>query len=366
MTTSTEVDPYRDVVGQAAARGFLTRAAGDPTNAYLIVGPPGSGKLDLARAFAADVLSRGLDDDARVRVVDLVLGDRFADCRVFGAQGSRVRKEEVLPFQQECHRKPVDGHTKVVIGVGYDQITAEAAGSLLKTIEEPGPSVIIVLLAEDVPRELVTIASRCVRVNLPPLTTAEIRAALDAVPDLAGVASDALDRAAEAAGGDLRRARVLATDERFGLRLAAWAGVPAQLDGTGAAVAARVADLVAMIDEALAPLEALLAAESAAADAEAERYGSRRESRKQEEDRHKRILRRARDAELVAGLGVLAGVYRDAVVSAALPVTDGLNAVEAIDRLATDLSVSPTIRLQLLALFLDLPAMAVSPVAGRV
>lgn len=361
VATSTDVDPYRDVVGQAPAREFLARAAADPTNAYLIVGPRGSGRLALARAFAADVLSRPLAGEERARVVDLVLADKFADCRVFGAEGSRVRREEVEPFQDECFHKPVDGDVKVVIGVGFDAITAGAAPTLLKTIEEPAASVIIVLLAEDVPPELITIASRCVRVNVAPLSVEEVRTGLALDPDLVGTEPEVLDRAAQASGGDLRRAKVLATDERFVLRLEAWATVPARLDGSGAAVAALVADLLSMIDEALAPLEALLAEEVREWDAEAERYGSRRETRKQQEERHKRILRAARDAEHRAGLAVLAGAYRDAAVSGSLPVADAAAAVAAIDGLARELVRSPNLRLQLLALFLEL-----APVAGRV
>lgn len=355
---TTEVDPYRGVVGQTAAREFFARAADDPTNAYLLVGPRGSGKLALARAFAADVLSRGLDDDARARVVDLVLTTRFADCREFGAEGSRVRKQEVEPFQEECYRKPVDGQTKVVIGVGFDAITESAAVSLLKTIEEPGPSVIVVLLAEDVPPDLVTVASRCVRVNLLPLTNDEVRAGLAADPDLSDTAPEVLAAAADAAGGDLRRARVLATDERFGLRLAAWAGVPGRLDGTGAAVSSQVADLLAMIDDALAPLEALLKAETEEADAEQERYGTRRESRSEEDERHRRIIRRERNAEFRVGLGVLAGVYRDAAVAGTLPLADAVGAVSAIDQLAIEMIRTPNMRLQLMALFRRLPPVA--------
>jgi len=358
VATSTEVDPYRDVIGQAAAQEFLRRAAADPTSAYLIVGPRGSGKLELARAFAADVLSRSLDGDERARVVDLVLGDMFADCRVFGAEGSLVRKGEVKPFQDECYRKPVDGDSKVVIGVGYDAITEGAAPTLLKTIEEPGPSVVIVLLAEDVPPELITIASRCVRVNLPPLHRDDVRQGLAADPDLAGTPDEVLDQAADAAGGDLRRAKVLATDERFVLRLAAWAAVPSRLDGTGATIAALAADLLSMIEESLEPLKVVLAAETAAADAEAERYGSRRETRKQEQERHARILRRERDNEFRIGLGVLAGVYRDAAVSGALPVAEAVAAVDAIDALALEMVRAPNMRLQLLALFLGLPPLA--------
>lgn len=361
MATSTDVDPYRNVVGQASAREFLSRAAADPTNAYLIVGPKGSGRLALARAFAADVLTRSLPADERARVVDLVLADMFADCAVFGAEGSRVRKEEAEVLRDECYRKPVDGDVKVVIGVGYDAITEGAAPILLKTIEEPGPSVVVVLLAEDVPPELITIASRCVRVNALPLSADDVRAGLALDTDLVGMAPEVLDRAAQASGGDLRRAKVLATDERFSLRLDAWAAVPSLLDGTGSVVSGLVADLVSMVDEALEPLEALLAEEMREADAEAERYGSRRETRKQQEERHKRILRAARNAEYRIGLAAVAGAYRDAAVAGTLGVAAATAAVEAIDRLAIEMVRSPNMRLQLLALFLDLP-----PVAGRV
>jgi DNA polymerase-3 subunit delta' len=287
--------------------------------------------------------------------VDLVLADRFADCRIFGAEGSRVRVEEVRPFLDECYRKPVEGDTKVVVGVGYDAITEPAAATLLKTVEEPGPSVVIVLLAEDVPDQLVTIASRCVRVNLLPLTAEEIRAGLADDPGIAGVDADIVDRAAGAAGGDLRRAKVLATDERFVLRLEAWAQVPGRLDGSGAAVVSCVVDLQSMIEESLEPLKAVLAAETVAADAEAETYGRRRETHKQEEDRHKRIVRRGVDAEYVTGLGILASVYRDAATSGAIPLARCVAAVEAIDRFALEMVRSPNLRLQLQALFLDLP-----------
>lgn len=358
MATSTDVDPYRDVVGQADARNFLVRAAADPTNAYLIVGPHGSGKLDLARAFAADLLTAGLPSDERTRVIDLVLAGNFADCTLVGAEGSRVRKDEARVLHDECYRKPVDGRYKVVIGLGFDVITDEAAATLLKTIEEPGPSVIVILLAEHVPPELVTIASRCVRVHLPPLTSAEVRAGLAADPALVAVSPEVLDRAADGAAGDLRRARVLATDERFALRVDAWAAVPTRLDGSGAVAAALVADLLSMVEESVEPLKNALARETTEADAEEEKYGRRRETRKQEDDRHKRILRRDRDAEYRMGLAILARTYREAATSGSLSLADSVAAVEAINLLAAEMVRSPTMRLQLLALFLKLPPVA--------
>ena len=49
---------------------------------------------------------------------------------------------------------------------------------------------------------------------------------------------------AEASGGRLDRARLLASDAGFGARRAAWQAVPSRLDGTGATVAVVAAELV--------------------------------------------------------------------------------------------------------------------------
>ncbi len=62
------VDPWRDVVGQEGAVRRLAASVAGPVHAYLLVGPPGSGKQALARAFAAALLSVGAEDDARASV----------------------------------------------------------------------------------------------------------------------------------------------------------------------------------------------------------------------------------------------------------------------------------------------------------
>jgi len=355
VAAPTEVDCYAGVVGQQAARRFLASEAVDPVHAYLLVGPPGSGKTSLARAFAADVLSAGLDPVERARVVDLVLRDMSADVAMVGAQGSRIRRQEAEELVAGAWRKPVEGNVKVLIGVGFDTITDEAAALLLKTIEEPGPSAVFVLLAEGVPPDLVTIASRCVRVDLPPLTAAEVEAALQADPALAEVPPERIQRAAVDAHGDLRRARVLATDERFALRLDAWAAVPTTLDGFGATAHRLAEELWSMMEEAKAPLAASLAAEAEAAEAEAERYGRRRESRADETARHRRIERRFTNAEFMAGLGVLARRYRDAAVAGQVSPASADAVVRDLDRLGNELVRNPNLRLQLQALLVRLP-----------
>lgn len=358
-TPTADPDCYRQVVGQRAAREFLATQAADPVNAYMLVGPPGSGKLDLALAFAADVVCAHADPAERQNIVDLVLRNMYADVIVQGAEGSRVREEEAKVVTAEAYRKPTVGAVKVIIGVGFDTITDKAAALLLKTIEEPGPSVVFVLLAENVPADLVTIASRCVRVGIPALSADEISEALFADPELAALPTAQLERAAAGAVGDLRRARVLATDERFAVRLDTWAAVPSRLDGTGAAVRRLVAELMSMMDEAWEPMDVVLTAEAAAAAAEAEEYGSRRESRTDEKDRHARIKRRFYNGELQAGFAVMARVYRDAAMAGTTSVGAAADAVDAMGRLSLELVRNPNRKLQLQALFLKLPPLSV-------
>jgi DNA polymerase-3 subunit delta' len=358
MASSTaDPDCYRHVVGQHAAREFLASQAANPVNAYMLVGPPGSGKKDLALAFAADIVCAHADPADWENIVDLVLRNMYADVIVQGAEGARVRKVEAESLTKEAYRKPVVGAVKVIIGVGFDTIIDEASALLLKTIEEPGPSVVFVLLADDVPTDLVTIASRCVRVNLPHLSADEIREALLADPEMMALPTAQIERAATGAMGDLRRARVLATDERFAVRVDTWAAVPGRLDGTGATVHRLAAELMAMVEEAFEPMHLVLVAETAAADAEAEEYGSRRESRTDEKARHARIERRFKNGELQAGLGVLARCYRDAALAGTISAVAASDAVEAMSRLSMELVRNPNHKLQLQALFLKLPSL---------
>ena len=76
-------------------------------------------------------------------------------------------------------------------------LVSHTGPALLKTIEEPPATTIFVILAEYLPPELVTIASRCVRVDFVPLTTAQVAGALEADGVDAGRATEL----AAAAGG---------------------------------------------------------------------------------------------------------------------------------------------------------------------
>ncbi|MGH9191831.1 MAG: ATP-binding protein, partial [Acidimicrobiales bacterium] len=248
MTSPTaparDTDPWRDVVDQAAAIRQLEAAARAPVHAYLLVGPPGSGKRALARGFAAKVLAPpDATDDDRERHVRLALAEQHPDLRIVEPEGMTFRKGEAENMVRHAVLAPVEGGRKVVVALGCELMEDEAAGYLLKIIEEPPASTVFVLLATEVVPELVTIASRCVRIEVCPLAVESIAERLTAE----GVASERAVVAASASSGDMDRARTLATDDRLALRHRAWREVPHRLDGTGARAAQVVAELQAMI-----------------------------------------------------------------------------------------------------------------------
>lgn len=343
---------YDDVVGQPGAVAQLRAAARSPVHAYLLVGPPGTGKRAAARSFAAALLCRQGGCGA-CRDCQLARREAHPDMLVVEREGAYIRVEQAAELVEWAALTPVESARKVAVLVDF-HLVREVGPMLLKTIEEPPAPVVFVVLADAVPPELATIASRCVRVEFSPVPTAAIAAALVSE----GVAPDQAQAAAEAAGGRIDRARLLAHDPGFARRRAAWRDAPSRLDGTGAAVAALVAELCALIDEVETPLAELQAAELAALDAELERYGERAGGdarRRRMVDRHRREKRRLRTDELRFGLATLAGAYRDRVAEGAPPALL-TEAVRAIDALCAALPHNPREELALWALFCRLDA----------
>lgn len=345
------------VVGQERAVDILRHAVDRPVHAYLLVGPPGCTKAVAARAFAAMLLA-GIDD-AEHRDARLALSRQHPDVTETERVGASIDKAQVSEVIRVAALAPVEGRRKVMILHDFHLLEAEGAARLLKTLEEPINDTVFLVLADQIPPELVTIASRCVRVDFSPIPDDVLRDTLLAEghdPDMAQLA-------ARAAAGDLDRARLLATDDGLMGRRAAFASVPARLDGSGAMVVRLATELATLIEEAAAPLLARQAREVAELEEIIAAAGERGSGRKALEDRHKRELRRHRTDEWRAGLAVMASEYRDALVAGRLSRPDAAShAIERIHRSLEALDRNPVESLLVQALLLELPAL---PDAGR-
>ena len=341
---------FDEIVGQESAVAHLRAAVAAPVHAYLLVGPPGSGKRTAAVALAAALLCPDGGCGA-CETCRRVLGGAHPDVVLVERAGPSITVDQAREVRRLAMRSPHEGARKVLLLTDF-HLVREAASVLLKVLEEPPPSTVFVILAEQVSPELVTIASRCVGIDFGPLTPEQVTAALVAEGVEPGVAAEV----AAASSGRLDRARLLAGDPGFAARREAWGAVPGRLDGTGAAVALVASDLAALLGEAgVATLEARQAAELAELDERVKRTGERGAGRKVLAERHKRELRRLRHDELRFGLATLAGVYRDALAAGEGDDRANIAAVAAIQAAAESMIRNPTEALLLQSLLLRLP-----------
>lgn len=343
------------VVGQPAAMTVVRAMAAHPGHAYLFVGPPGSTKHEAARALAVAIIT-GSDDDTS-RDARLAFAGAHPDIAEFEREGARLSIEEARDIVRRAGLAPVEADRKVIIINELHLLRPEAAAALLKTLEEPPESTTFIILAEYVPTEMVTIASRCSRIDFRPITTEAIADRLV----YEGVDPASALEAATSANGDLTKARLLAADPELGVRRRAFAAVPGLLDGTGATVISLAEGLIDHVDVAVEPLVARQRQEIADLDAMLERFGERRGGgKKQLEDRHKRELRRYRTDILRDGLGVMAGVYRDALLAGAFTRSESAEeAVAHIHRSIGALDRNPNESLLVQSLIWSLP-----PISG--
>ena len=338
------------VIGQAVAIARLQSSAAHPVHAYLFVGPAGSTKYEAARAFAALLLSGS--EDPGGRDARLALSGQHPDVREFLRVGPAINKEQADEIVRLAALAPNESARKVLILDEFHLLSPEAAAKLLKTIEEPPESTVFIVLADQMPTDLVTIASRCVRIDFRPITDEEITATLIAE----GVLSERASEATVAAHGDVTRARLLANDPKLAERRELFASVPQRLDGTGRVVVTLVEELLGSIEAAAAPLSARHADEVATMTERIAALGKRGSGKKSLEERHKRELRRHRVDELRSGLATLAGTYRDALVGGTVARPD--SAVRAVHRIHLALEAferNPNEPLLLQALLLELP-----------
>lgn len=305
------IDPRSGIVGQPRALEALRRAAVRPVHAYLLVGPRGSGVEEGARALGAALVEAAGDPRiARGRHPDVV------EFRPSANEYSVERdvRGGVLP---EIHAAPIEGPRKCVVLFEAERLNDPSANALLKSIEEPPPRTVVIVVTDSADALAITIRSRCQRIDFGALSDELVVESLLAD----GVPADAARLAASLAGGRLDRARTLA-GPLAPLRLA-FADAPARVTGYGATVLDLATGLGAALDDAVAALEAAQTRDLAEADAEAERLGyatrTAQAMRRRLVEAQKRTLRRARTEALLEGIAAIESVYRDALAPDAAP-----------------------------------------------
>jgi DNA polymerase-3 subunit delta' len=312
MTATAEIpEALREATEhQEGARAALAAALASPVHAYLVAGPPGSGKRRAARAFAAELLAQGAPDPADARRRALADPSPHPDLVWIAPRGTQHLVDEVRQrVITAAAYRPFEGERRVFVIEAADAMADESQNALLKTLEEPADFVHLLLISAEPELLLETVRSRCQEVRFRPLGEESVQAGLES----RGLGNDDDERraAARLSGGDPRRAEFLVGEQGRELR----------------AVAAECANAAVSGELEGAPWRRMLAAAEAtgsrAGDQTVERLGELaaeagqgegregRRAAREAEEAGRRAARRARTEALDAGLGLLASWLRD-------------------------------------------------------
>ncbi|MEU7422479.1 DNA polymerase III subunit delta' [Streptomyces sp. NPDC048362] len=366
---------WDDLVGQekvsavldAAARdadALVTAAAADEplpeaskmTHAWLFTGPPGAGRNQAARAFAAALQcvspDRALGGSPGCGFCDgchTALLGTHADVSAVAAVGAEILVRDMRDTVRKSFTAPANGRWQIILVEDAERLNEKSANAVLKAVEEPAPRTVWLLCAPSVEDVLPTIRSRCRHLNL---STPSVAAVTDMLVRRDGVEPEVAAAAARATQGHVDRARRLATDPAARERRAAVLKLPLRLDEVGACLRAaqELVDAAAEDAKQLAEevdgkeTEELKTALGAAQGGRLPRGTAG--VMKDLEDMQKRRRTRTQRDSLDVALGDLTAFYRDvlALQLGSRVAIANADAEDALERLARSSAPESTLR----------------------
>ena len=212
---------WNALVGQTDVVEKLSRAVNDAekirvgesgpamTHAWLITGPPGSGRSTAATTFAAALICP-LNGCGTCQICRMAPVGGHPDVEIITPSGLSYGVDEARELVRLSSLAPIDSPWRVIVMEDADRLTDQAFDSLLKSLEEPTPHTVWVLCAPSVEDVLPTIVSRTRHVSLRTPTTKDVT---ELLIDTYKVDPAMAAFAARASQGHIGRARGLATEE---------------------------------------------------------------------------------------------------------------------------------------------------------
>lgn len=163
----------RAVLGQKKALHLLlnTLKTGRVPSALLFTGEPGIGKRYTAFNYAKALNCVTLSDDScdscpSCKKIDSGI---HPDVISIGPERGEIRIEEIRSIEEALSFRPFEGKRKVVIIDEAEKMNQSASNAFLKTLEEPPPGSVIIMITSSPDALLPTIRSRCCKVDFSPI-----------------------------------------------------------------------------------------------------------------------------------------------------------------------------------------------------
>lgn len=174
-----------DIAGHKAEVNSLRSAvaSGQVAHAYMFSGVKGIGKARLARLFAQALLCENSPTEApcqACRGCRRVDSGNHPDLHWLTPNGSSLRIEQVRDMQSQIALRPYEGRYKVCVLDDAEALTEQAQNSMLKVLEEPPGSGVMMLIVHQPAAILPTIHSRCQVVGMHPVPASVIASWLQA------------------------------------------------------------------------------------------------------------------------------------------------------------------------------------------
>ncbi|MFE9677344.1 DNA polymerase III subunit delta' [Streptomyces sp. NPDC006259] len=226
-----------DALVTATTAGTTPPETSSMTHAWLFTGPPGAGRIQTARAFAAalqcvspDRALGGIPGCGFCDGCHTALVGTHADVSTVVAVGAEILVKDMRDTVRKSYTSPATGRWQIILVEDAERLNEKSANAVLKAVEEPAPRTVWLLCAPSVEDVLPTIRSRCRHLNL---RTPSVDAVADMLVRREGVEPAVAAAAARATQGHVDRARRLATDPAARERRAAVLKLPLRVEDVG-------------------------------------------------------------------------------------------------------------------------------------